>query len=78
MKSILITGAFGQLGLACSSALQTKFRLIKTGLNANSVTNKLDISSKKSVESFLDVKNIQKVNSTGYMHFLPMFIFNFS
>ena len=53
MKSILITGAFGQLGLACSSALQTKFRLIKTGLNVNSVTNKLDISSKKSVESFL-------------------------
>ena len=53
MKSILITGAFGQLGLACSSSLQTKFRLIKTGLNVNSVTNKLDISSKKSVESFL-------------------------
>ena len=54
MKSILITGAFGQLGIACSNILEPKFNIIKTGINADSGNDKLDVSSKKDVESFLN------------------------
>ena len=54
MKSILITGAFGQLGIACSSILESTFNIIKTGINADNDNNKLDVSSKKDVENFLN------------------------
>lgn len=54
MKSILITGAFGQLGIACSNILESKFNIIKTGINADNGNNKLDVSSKKDVEIFLN------------------------
>ena len=54
MKSILITGAFGQLGIACSNILEPKFNIIKTGINADSGNEKLDVSSKKDVENFLN------------------------
>jgi dTDP-4-dehydrorhamnose reductase len=55
MKSILITGAFGQLGIACSNILESTFNIIKTGINANRDNSKLDVSSKKDVEIFLDL-----------------------
>ena len=55
MKSILITGAFGQLGIACSNILESTFNIIKTGINANRDNSKLDVSSKKDVEIFLNL-----------------------
>ena len=55
MKSILITGAFGQLGIACSNILESTFNIIKTGINANRDDSKLDVSSKKDVEIFLNL-----------------------
>ena len=54
MKSILITGAFGQLGIACSKILASKFNIIATGINTDSSNSKLDVSSKKEVEVFLN------------------------
>ena len=54
MKRILITGAFGQLGEACSSLLNANFDVIKTGIRADDEDRMLDITSEKSVKYFLD------------------------
>jgi len=54
MKRILITGAFGQLGEACSDLLSANFHVIKTGIRADDEGIKLDIASEKSVKDFLD------------------------
>ena len=65
MKSILITGAFGQLGIACSNILDSTFNIIKTGINANRDNSKLDVSSKKDVEIFL---NLHKPDILSLIH----------
>jgi len=57
MNSVLITGAFGQLGLACSNILKSKYNVIKTGLTPVDISNKLDISSTQDVKNFLDKYN---------------------
>ena len=57
MNSVLITGAFGQLGLACSNILKSKHSVIKTGLTPVDISNKLDISSTQDVKNFLDKYN---------------------
>tara|TARA_B100000902_G_scaffold186732_1_gene178945 strand:- start:210 stop:1073 length:864 start_codon:yes stop_codon:yes gene_type:complete len=54
MKRVLITGAFGQLGEACSNLLDSNFHVIKSGRNSNDSATILDITSKKSVNDFLD------------------------
>ena len=54
MKSILITGAYGQLGSACSDVLGHRFNIIKTGARPINNKSKLDVSSKESVKNFLD------------------------
>ena len=54
MKRILITGALGQLGEACSNLLDSNFHVIKSGRNSNDTATILDITSKKSVNDFLD------------------------
>ena len=54
MKRILITGAFGQLGEACSNLLNTNFHVIRTGIRADDEDRKLDITSEKSVKYILD------------------------
>ena len=57
MNSVLITGAFGQLGFACSNILKSKYNIIKTGLTPVDISNKLDISSTQDVKNFLDKYN---------------------
>lgn len=57
MNSVLVTGAFGQLGLACSNILKSKYSVIKTGLTPINISNKLDISSTQDVKNFLDKYN---------------------
>ena len=57
MNSVLITGAFGQLGLACSNILKSTYNVIKTGLTHVDISNKLDISSTQDVKNFLDKYN---------------------
>lgn len=57
MNSVLITGAFGQLGLACSNILKPKYNVIKTGLTPVDISNKLDISSTQDVDDILDKYN---------------------
>ena len=53
MKTILITGAYGQLGDACAKHLKNDFKLILSGISpANSGVN-LDITSKNSIEKVL-------------------------
>ena len=53
MKTILITGAYGQLGNACAKHLKNDFKLILSGISpANSGVN-LDITSKNSIEKVL-------------------------
>ena len=54
MKNILITGAYGQLGSACSDVLGHRFNIIKTGARPINNKSKLDVSSKESVKNFLD------------------------
>ena len=53
MKTILITGAYGQLGDACAKHLKNDFKLILSGISpVNSGVN-LDITSKNSIEKVL-------------------------
>ena len=53
MKTILITGAYGQLGDACAKHLKNDFKLILSGITpANNGVN-LDITSKNSIEKVL-------------------------
>ena len=57
MKTILITGAYGQLGDACAKHLKNDFKLILSGISpANSGVN-LDITSKNSIEKVLSETN---------------------
>ena len=52
MKSVLITGAFGQLGKSCSELLKNNFELILSGIYPTDSGIKLDVIEQKSVKQF--------------------------
>ena len=54
MKSILITGAYGQLGESCSHYLKNNYKLILSGIAPLNNGIKLDITHQKSVNNFLE------------------------
>ena len=54
MNSVLITGAFGQLGFACSNILKSKYNIIKTGLTPVDISNKLDKTLRFQVADVID------------------------
>ena len=53
MKTILITGAYGQLGDACAKRLKNDFKLILSGISPTNSGVNLDITSKNSIEKVL-------------------------
>ena len=57
MKSVLITGAFGQLGKSCSELLKNNFELILSGTYPSDSGIKLDVIEQKSVKTVLDKKS---------------------
>ena len=57
MKSVLITGAFGQLGKSCSELLKNNFELILSGIHPSDSGIKLDVIEQKSVKTVLDKKS---------------------
>ena len=54
MKSILITGAYGQLGESCSHYLKNNYKLILSGIAPLNNSIKLDITDQQSVNNFLE------------------------
>ena len=66
MKTILITGAYGQLGDACAKHLKNDFKLILSGITpANNGVN-LDITSKNSIEKVLKSADSKKLRASMY------------
>ena len=57
MKSILITGAYGQLGESCSHYLKNNYKLILSGIAPLNNSIKLDITDQQSVNNFLEKNN---------------------
>ena len=57
MKSILITGAYGQLGESCSHYLKNNYKLILSGVAPLNNSIKLDITDQQSVNNFLEKNN---------------------
>ena len=57
MKSILITGAYGQLGESCSHHLKNNYKLILSGITPLNNGIKLDITDQQSVNNFLEKNN---------------------
>ena len=50
MKTVLITGAYGQLGVACTNYLKLNFNVISSGRQAEGMGIKLDITDCDSIE----------------------------
>ena len=50
MKTVLITGAYGQLGEACTNYLKLNFNVISSGRQAEGRGVKLDITDCNSIE----------------------------
>ncbi len=57
MKTILITGAYGQLGDACVKQLKKDFSLILSGISTDDAGVNLDITSKHSIAKILSDTN---------------------
>ncbi|MEC9474445.1 MAG: SDR family oxidoreductase, partial [Candidatus Neomarinimicrobiota bacterium] len=53
MKTILVTGSYGQLGVVCTKYLKKYFNIYGTGRSAKDEMYQLDISNKQSVEKAL-------------------------
>ena len=53
MKTILVTGAYGQLGAVCTKYLKKYFNMYGTGRSAKDEMYQLDISNKQSVKKAL-------------------------
>ena len=50
MKTVLVTGAYGQLGVACTNYLKLNFNVISSGRQAEGMGIKLDITDCDSIE----------------------------
>ena len=57
MKTILLTGAYGQLGVVCEEYLNKHFKVYSTARTAKNKRFLLDISSRQSVKRVLE--NVQ-------------------
>ena len=53
MKTVLVTGAYGQMGEACRKHLKNNFNLIMSGISPVDNGVKLDITSQDSVTKVL-------------------------
>jgi len=53
MKTILVTGAYGQLGIVCTEYLKKYFKVYSTGRSAKDERYQLDISNKQSARNAL-------------------------
>ena len=53
MKTILVTGAYGQLGIVCTEYLKKYFKIYSTGRSAKDERYQLDISNKQSARNAL-------------------------
>ena len=57
MKSILITGAYGQLGESCSHHLKNNYKLILSAISPLKNGIKLDITDQQSINNILEENN---------------------
>ena len=57
MKSILITGAYGQLGESCSHHLKNNYKLILSAISPLKNGIKLDVTDQQSINNILEENN---------------------